>query len=101
MLIHQVYFWLKDPDNSEAQQQLRKGLETLLTIETMQSGHIGVPAATPRREVVDHSYSLAYYTVFETLEDHEVYQSHPTHLEFVKNCQHLWTKVQIYDYQVN
>ena len=100
MLTHQVYFWLKEPDNIEAQTQLRKGLESLLTIETIHSGHIGIPAATPARDVVDHSYSFSYYTTFESLQDHEVYQSHPTHLEFVKNCQHLWEKVKVYDYSL-
>ena len=83
MLTHQVYFWLKEPDSIQAQEQLKQGLQRLLTIETIGSGHIGIPAATPARDVVDHSYSFAYYTTFESLQDHEVYQTHPTHLEFV------------------
>jgi len=98
MLTHQVYFWLKDPGNNQSFDQLKKGLESLLNIDSMKSGHIGVPAATPDREVVDHSYTFAYYTTFETLEDHEVYQTHPIHLAFVESCAHLWERVQIYDY---
>ena len=98
MLTHQVFFWLKEPENSQSQAQLQQGLESLLTIESIHSGHIGIPAATAARDVVDHSYSFAYYTTFESLQDHEAYQTHPTHLEFVKNCQHLWEKVQVYDY---
>jgi hypothetical protein len=100
MLTHQVYFWLKEPDNLDAQAKLKKGLERLLTVETMHSGHIGIPAATPARDVVDHSYSFAYYTTFVTLQDHEVYQTHPIHLEFVRTCEHLWAKVQVYDYSL-
>ncbi len=100
MLTHQVYFWLKEPQNQESQIQLKEGLEKLLTIETIHSGSIGVPAATEAREVVDHSYSFAYHTNFETLQDHEVYQTHPIHLEFVENCQHLWERVQVYDFSL-
>ena len=98
MLTHQVYFWLKDPQNKESKAQLKKGLERLLTIETIHSGHIGIPAATVARDVVDHSYAFAYHTTFETLQDHEVYQTHPVHLEFIENCQHLWERVQVYDF---
>lgn len=98
MLTHQVYFWLKEPQSEVAQAQFKEGLESLLTIETIHSGHIGIPAATVARDVVDHSYSFAYYTTFETLQDHEVYQTHPIHLAFVNNYQHLWERVQVYDF---
>jgi hypothetical protein len=29
----------------------------------------------------------------------KVYQDHPIHMEFVKNCAHLWKKVLVYDAQ--
>ena len=98
MLTHQVYFWLKEPNNRQAHDQLKKGLESLLAIENIKSGHIGIPASTPARDVVDHSYSFAYYTTFENLQDHEAYQTHPIHLEFVEKCAHLWDGVRIFDY---
>jgi hypothetical protein len=100
MLVHQVYFWLKEPLNEEARTQLKAGLDQLLTIETIHSGHVGTPAATTARDVVDHSYTFAYHTTFDSLQDHEVYQTHPVHLEFVNNCQHLWEKVQVYDFSL-
>ena len=100
MITHQVYFWLKDPENPEAMQELLTGLYSLLTIDTIKAGHLGFPAATPAREVVDHSFSVAYYTTFASLEDHEIYQNHPVHLKFVEDCQHLWSKVQVYDYSL-
>jgi len=100
MLIHQVYFWLKDPQSSDARDQLKKGLESLLTIETIKSGHIGSPASTPPRQVVDHSFTFSYQTTFENMDDHEVYQIHPVHLRFVESCEHLWDRVQVYDYSL-
>ena len=99
MLVHQVYFWLKEPNSTEDQAALKRGLQKLLTIKTIKSGHIGVPASTPARDVVDHSFSFAYFTSFESLEDHESYQVDPVHLQFVEECAHLWSKVQVYDYE--
>ena len=98
MLTHQVYFWLKEPLNHDASDQLEKGLKELLTIGSIKSGHLGIPATTPPRDVVDDSYSFAYYTTIESMDDHEEYQIHPVHLKFVETCQHLWDRVQIYDY---
>ncbi|GJM28019.1 MAG: hypothetical protein DHS20C17_06540 [Cyclobacteriaceae bacterium] len=98
MLTHQVYFWLKDPKSSEARTKLLKGLHSLLTIENISSGHIGTPAVTAARDVVDHSFTFAYYTTFDSVKDHEIYQTHPVHLKFVEECGSLWEKVQVYDY---
>ena len=98
MLTHQVYFWLKNPDNQTEADQLASGLESLLSIESIKYGHFGKAAPTPAREVVDHSFSFAYYTTFDSMEDHEAYQIHETHLKFVEECGHLWEKVQVYDY---
>ncbi len=100
MIIHQVYFWLKDPQSSDARDQLKKGLENLLTIETIKSGHIGIPASTPLREVVDHSFAFSYQTIFESMDDHEVYQTHTVHLRFIEACEHLWDRVQVFDYSL-
>ncbi len=100
MLIHQVYFWLNDPQSIDDRDQLKKGLESLLTIETIKSGYIGIPASTPPREVVDHSFAFSYQTTFENMNDHEVYQNHIVHLRFVEDCEHLWDRVQVYDYSL-
>jgi hypothetical protein len=34
---------------------------------------------------------------FNDLSSQANYQQHPLHLEFVKNCSHLWAKVVVYD----
>jgi hypothetical protein len=34
---------------------------------------------------------------FTDLSSQANYQQHPLHLEFVKNCSHLWAKVVVYD----
>lgn len=73
------------------------GLNTLRAIQAVQQLHIGVPAATEKREVVDNSYDVSELMFFASLEDQKLYQDHPLHLKFVKDCGHLWRKVVVYD----
>ena len=96
MFVHNVFFWLKEKDNEEAQKALLAGIKTLEGIESIESVYIGTPAAT-RRPVIDSSYSFAEILVFADEAAHDVYQVHPLHLKFVEDCAHLWEKVVIYD----
>lgn len=97
MLVHCVYFWLK-PGLSESQQaDFRRGVNTLAAIKTVENMYVGKPAATPRRPVIDHSYSTALIVLFRDVAAHDAYQTDPIHLKFVADCQNYWTRVQIYD----
>lgn len=96
-IIHQVYFWLKDPHSTEALARLLEGLRTLAQIEVVRSLHIGLPASTEVREVVDNSYSVSETLFFDNLKDQKTYQDHPIHQQFVRDCAHLWEKVIVYD----
>ena len=98
MLVHQVYFWLKDPEDRQAFDQLKSGLEKILRISSIESGHIGVPATTEARDVVDHSYSFSYQVRFKNIADHDSYQEDPIHLQFIEECADLWNQVKVYDY---
>lgn len=100
MLVHQVYFWLNNPQNEMDHAKLLKGLRSLLTISSIDSGDIGVPAATEARDVVDHSYAFSYNVRFKSIEDHDSYQTDPVHLKFIEDCSGLWSKVQVYDYNL-
>ena len=100
MLVHQVYFWLKNPQNELNHAKLLKGLNSLLTISSIESGHIGVPAATEARDVVDHSYAFSYNVRFKTMADHDSYQTDPVHLKFIEECEDLWSEVKVYDYNL-
>jgi hypothetical protein len=96
-LAHHVYFWLKNPGSKEDLNKLLEGLKTLKKIETVREIHIGVPASTEIRDVVDSSYSASELLFFDDLKGQKVYQDHPVHLKFVQNCSHLWSKVVVYD----
>ena len=96
MLIHTVFFWLKNPDNTTDHQALKAGLEQLRKISEIKQSWVGVPANTDR-VVIDSSYNLSLTFVFENPTDQDTYQTHPDHLTFVANCSPLWGRVQVYD----
>lgn len=96
-LIHHVFFWLKTPGSKADRDQLIAGLNALRAIEVVQQLHIGVPASTEMRDVVDNSYDVSELMVFASVEDQKRYQDHPLHLKFVKDYAHLWRKVVVYD----
>jgi len=97
MLAHHVFFWLKNRESKEDLEKLIAGLRTLAKIETIKELHIGVPASTEVRPVVDNSYSASELMFFEDLEGQKVYQDHPIHQKFIADCSHLWEKVIVYD----
>ena len=97
MVIHQVFFWLKNPSSTTDRDLLLKGLRTLKKVDTVRKIHIGLPAATEQREVVDASYNVSEILFFENLEGQKAYQDHPIHKKFVADCAHLWEKVIVYD----
>lgn len=96
-LIHHVFFWLKEPKNEAHKKQLVKALTDLLKVETIRVSHIGFPAGTESRDVVDHSYSVSYMVIFDDQAGQDAYQVHPLHLKFVEENSHLWNKVVVYD----
>ncbi len=96
-LVHHVFFWLKEPDNEAHKKQLVNALNELLKVETIKVSHIGFPAGTESRDVVDHSYSVSYMAMFDDQAGQDTYQVHPIHTKFVEENSHLWEKVVVYD----
>jgi hypothetical protein len=99
MLVHHVFFWLKNPASIADKAKLIEGLNSLRKIESLRLAKIGEPAATEKRDVIDSSYSLSWLNFFDDVKGHDAYQIHPLHEAFVKNYSHLWSKVVVYDAQ--
>ena len=97
MLIHHVFFWLKNPGSKTDRDQLISGLHKLRKIKTVRKIHIGVPAATEDRTVVDSSYHVSELLFFDGVAEQKAYQDDPIHQQFIKDCGHLWEKVVVYD----
>ena len=96
MLVHSVYFWLRDGLTLEETARFRGGVESLRGCESVREMHIGVPAPT-NRPVIDRSYTYALTVIFDDMAGHDTYQEHPIHKAFVENFSAYWTRVQIYD----
>ncbi len=97
MLRHHAIFWLKHPGSQAGRDQLIAGLRTLGGIEHIRELHIGVPASTEQRDVVDNSFDVYELMAFESVADQEAYQSHPLHQKFIADCGHLWDRVVVHD----
>ncbi len=96
-LVHHVFFWLKEPKNPDVRKQFEKALHNLAKVGTIKFSHIGVPAGTESRDVVDHSYTYSIITFFDSQEGQDAYQVDPIHIKFVEENKHLWNKVVVYD----
>jgi Stress responsive A/B Barrel Domain len=96
MFIHQVYFWLKNPQSSQDRDKLLEGLIKLKKVKSIKMVQIGVPAATSR-DVIDGTYTFSWLTIFASPQDQDAYQVDPIHKKFVDDYAHLWSKVIVYD----
>ena len=96
-VVHHVFFWLKNPDSKEDLAKLLAGLRTLAGIDSVRGIHIGVPADTEQRGVVDSSYSASEILFFDDVAGQNAYQVHPIHKQFIADCEHLWQRVVVYD----
>lgn len=96
MHIHNVYFWFVDGLGTEEKKAFEKGLDELLHIPLIRSGHWGVPAGVDR-DVVDGSFAYSLTLFFDTREKHDQYQTDADHYRFIAAFKHLWARVQVYD----
>jgi hypothetical protein len=96
-IVHHVFFWLKNENSEEDKNALIAGIKELGKIEQVQDIHVGIPASTEEREVVDNSFSVTEMLVFASEEDEAIYQAHEQHQAFIDKCSHLWKKVLVYD----
>jgi len=97
MLQHNVYFYLKDTLTMEEIETFEKGINSLLEIDELVEGFVGVPALTDPRPVIDTQYAYALSTVFEDVNQHDRYQVHPIHQKFISACKDFWKEVKVYD----
>ena len=97
-LYHTVFFWLKNPNNKKDRFEFENAIKKLIRNSHLSlSCHLGTPADSEQRDVVDSSYTYCYIVNFPSLEDQNKYQIDPHHLLFIEEAKHLWEKVKVYD----
>ena len=95
--VHTVFFWLKNPDDSQDRGAFEKSLRKFLdNSKYAKTNFIGVPPKASR-EVVDGSFTYSLVVTFESPEAQEKYQTEEAHLVFIEESSQLWTKVIVYD----
>lgn len=96
--VHAVHFWLQPDVSDERRAALVEALKGLGESPNVASCRVGVPAGTDR-PVVDNSYDVQLVCGFNSVEDHDRYQSadDTLHTEFIENFKDTWAKVVIYD----
>ncbi|QCX01300.1 Dabb family protein [Aggregatimonas sangjinii] len=96
---HTVYFWLKNPDSQEDRKAFETSLKKFLDHSAYaKTRFIGTPPRTSR-DVVDGSFTYSLIATFESAEAQQNYQDEAPHKLFVKESEHLWNKVIVYDSQ--
>jgi hypothetical protein len=97
MLVHNVFFSLKDNSNA-ARDRLLAACRKYLT------GHPGASffacgglAQELRREVNDRDFDVALHVVFQDQAFHDKYQADPRHLQFIAENKENWKKVRVFD----
>ena len=94
---HTVFFWLENPyssdDRAAFETSLKRFIQNSVFIKTK---HIGVPAATSRG-VIDNTYTYSLLLTFANKAAQDNYQEEALHKQFIKESEHLWKKVVVYD----
>jgi len=95
--VHSVYFWLKNPENTEDRKAFETSLSTFLNNSKFaKTNFLGTPPKAVR-DVVDDSFTYNLIVTFASAEAQEGYQNEAAHLKFIEESKHLWTKVIVYD----
>jgi hypothetical protein len=94
--LHVVFFWLKKEDDKTKKAFLKELRKFIDHVDMIRSRHIGTPADTDR-PVIDNTYTFSLILSFDSKKEHDEYQEHPLHKDFIANASALWEKVQVYD----
>ena len=96
-IVHDVYFALHD-SSPETRSQLIAACRKYLTDHpgTVYFG-VGVVAEEMKRPVNDRDWDVGLHVIFKTQADHDTYQAHPRHIQFIEENKPNWKKVRVFD----
>lgn len=97
LIVHSVYFWLKEDISAEEEQDFLKFFAVLGGIPEVEYLTFGKPAPTNPREVVDNSFSCHLLVFFKSMEDINIYETHPDHIAGAEQYGKYWTHVEVRD----
>ena len=100
-MIHTVFFWLKEDLSETDRATFESELKRLPQIDYLEFGKVGKPADTAERPVTDHSFDYSLVLSFNSMEDHDRYQTNDADQDrFIETCKEYWERVVVYDTEV-
>lgn len=96
-IAHYVLFWLKEGLSDKEVKDFAGFFEELRKVPNVKSLHYGPAAKSKPRDVVDNSFTYNLLVYFDTLDDLEIYGTHPIHLQAIEKYSKYWTKVVVHD----
>ena len=96
MLVHNVYFSLKEPTPAAIQHllaQCRKYLTDHAGVQLFGCGTL----ADLDRPVNDRDFDVGLHIVFVDRAAHDRYQQHERHLRFIEENKATWRQVRVFD----
>jgi hypothetical protein len=97
MIVHNVFFTLHESSPAARQRLLDACQKHLAGHPGEVSFHVGILCDALSRPVNDREYDVGLHIVFRTLADHDSYQEHPRHIQFVDENKSHWKKVRVFD----
>ena len=95
---HHIFYWLKEPKHRATYDGIVRSLQSFRTIKEVKFLHVGAPTALEAwASATDTTYTLSYFTLFESKGDLENYLKHPLHDQFMQRYKDAFSKVVIYD----
>lgn len=101
MLSHTVYFKLKDSSNDAAEALAADCRAYLKNHPGIEFFAAGLLADEFDRPVNDHNFDVCLHVVFDTKENHDLYQVAEDHLTFIGRNKESWDNVRVFDAYVS
>lgn len=96
MLVHNVYFSLKNPSPAGVEQLLAACRKYLPDHPGVELFACGTPCDLDR-PVNDRDFEVALHIVFTDRAAHDRYQEAPRHLQFIAENKDTWRQVRVFD----
>jgi len=97
MIVHNVFFRLHD-NSAAARKKLVEACHNYLANHPgVVYFSAGVLCDALARPVNDRDFDVGLHVVFRTLDDHDAYQQHPRHLQFIEENKATWKNVRVFD----
>lgn len=97
MLAHNVYFTLFDSSEESIQGMVdacHKYLKDHPGVVFFAAGRVAEDLARP---VNDRMFHVALHVIFDTRENHDIYQTADAHLQFIEENKTKWKQVRVFD----